>query len=1010
MTFAGRYNKTPSNRRLLIGLLTLLSAHPAWELASGQAPSSPVALAEERARQRFETGIVPLLARYCIRCHNAEEMESGVRLDRLDGGRADRNLFLWRDVREQLGDEVMPPEDEPQPSDEDRKRWIGWIDEVLLDARTRENEHHGSVRRLTVEQYRNTLRDLLGLQDDLTGVLPPDSVSRHGFANNGPSMLLSPLLVEAFFDIAEQSLDACIVDPGVRPTIQSFRMDLGRSINPRPCPDDLVLGANSMLLANEDFVVSQVQPEKSFPYDRLSMRTEYRFNEGYAGNATVRGWRTFDSIYHAVFACVRGSRGYPHGQLPYQVVPEGLLLRPAIPVSEVFGESSTFGARANFKIAVRELPNRGKFRVTVRAARYADGLLLGVGAPTRHADQAVVSLASTGDIALQEVTLDEAGVYQVDIHAAPGDPRAKLHLQLGGRHFAGELFGDRQGESTVAAFMLVRLPAGPLPLAARYGDGHSLRRLVLTRLDATDRLTDRFARFERRSPELGVRLGLRRDCGHTMSSVGAPQTVSSTKLTDYVFEGAIRNFPSPDVQPDNDNYLAGVREIFVRSEYTDGRDMPRLLIRSVTFEGPFYETWLPETHRRIFIDSDTRVDRPVYAREVIRSFATRAYRRPVTEKELASLIAVWDASYARSRDWQQSVKDALLVVLTSPQFLFLAETSQGPQAEVLEPYELASKLSYFLWNAAPDDRLLQLAADGVLPDVLEREVDRLIQDERFSQFVRPFATQWLGLHKLNEVDVDRKRYPRLTRHVKKELRKEPVAFLGHLFRENLPVRNLVRSDFLVVNDVVASYYGLGDRSEQGLRFGRLLHGDAHLGGVLSQAGILAGLSDGREANPVKRGAWLARKIIAEPPDDPPPNVPQVSDEDPSLTLRQKLELHRSQTTCAKCHEGIDPWGIPFETMDAGGLFRSETVDARSTLPDKTEVEDLDGLKDYLGGTYLDRVAFSTMKHLASYAVGRDLTFREVVLLEGKCVELRSRDYPMQDMIRCIVTSDLFLTK
>src|SRR5262249_44455976 len=164
----------------------------------------------------------------------------------------------------------------------------------------------------------------------------------------------------------------------------------------------------------------------------------------------------------------------------------------------------------------------------------------------------------------------------------------------------------------------------------------------------------------------------------------------------------------------------------------------------------------------------------------------------------------------------------------------------------------------------------------------------------------------------------------------------------------------------MADEVVASYYNLADRTESGFQFVRIRHENENLGGLLTQAGILAGLSDGRESNPVKRGAWFARKIIAEPPDDPPPNVPKLPEDDGAqLTLRQKLERHRNQEGCAKCHSGIDPWGLPFEQYDAGGLFKTDpAVEARSKLPDGTEVENLAGLKSYLTRDRIDQVAFS----------------------------------------------------
>ena len=151
----------------------------------------------------------------------------------------------------------------------------------------------------------------------------------------------------------------------------------------------------------------------------------------------------------------------------------------------------------------------------------------------------------------------------------------------------------------------------------------------------------------------------------------------------------------------------------------------------------------------------------------------------------------------------------------------------------------------------------------------------MIADPRFSRFIREFTSQWLSLDKFSVLEPDRKRFPKLTRDTRTQLRQEPIQFLQYLIRNNLPVRNLIESDFVVANEAVASYYDLADKTESGFRFVAIPHGRRDLGGVLTQAAILAGLSDGRESNPVKRGAWLARKIIAEPPDPPPPNVPAL---------------------------------------------------------------------------------------------------------------------------------------
>lgn len=1145
---------------------------------------------------------------------------AGIRVDHLTAGLDENHLRVWEGMRHRIREGTMPPKGMPQPSPADRDQMVAWISKALEIARSRPLPKNGLVRRLTVAQYRNTIRELLQLDDDVTETLPPDAISRDGFVNNKETLQLSPLLLEAYLDIADDALGRAIVDPASKPVVQNFRMDLGRSVNPAPIPDELILGANSLLLKNSDVKVEELTPAKPFAFEPFRMQTKFRFIEGYRGNDTVRGWRDFDSIYHAVFADMRGSRGYPKGE-PYSTVPQGLLLRPAIPNDELFEQDGTYGPKANFKISLRELPDHGRFRVTVTAAKYNDGLLLDSGAAAQAAE-APGSLSARAARTAQTVTVPKAGIYQVDVHASDrteptvppettrlteglsatwtlddtpsggslfgsarfvespfgravtldgqrdalqvprnesmnigeGDftvaawirpqqlkragifslgghnnthgwnlsmadnkgtlrletagpdnqsngavataagtlrPAAWQHVSVvvrrgkraqvyvngypagrgaigpanldnpaanlfvarlaNGHYFRGDIdevrlyrralsegevqglvepgrrfavpppnktvqlsltLGDREfsGNLTQPAFLAVRLPAGPLALNAEHTGWTTLERIQLTPLALDHPVSRRFLAFEKRAPRLGVHLGLRRDCGSTLAPVGTPQTVTTDKLTKFVFEGAIRNYPSPDVEKDNVNYLAGIREIGVRSEYTDGRDMPRLLIRSVEFEGPFYETWPPPAHKNIFVDYARKSDRTAYAKHIIRSFAARAYRRPVTAAEEASLMKVFQDSTQSGRSFEAGVKDALQVVLTSPQFLFLIETSSTPEPEPLDDHELASKLSYFLWNGPPDRATLKLAAAGALRKSLDTEVDRMVADRRFNRFINEFVSQWLQLDKISVLEPDRKRFPDLTRDARAQLRQEPVEFVRYLIRNNLPVRNLINSDFVVVNEAVATYYDLATKPDSGFDFVAVPHRRRELGGVLSQAALMAGLSDGRESNPVKRGAWLARKIVAEPPDDPPPNVPALSEDTTGLTLRQRLEQHRNQPGCQQCHTKIDPWGVALEEFDASGRLKREPADASSVLPDKTQVSGIHDLRRYLAEDRIDQVAFSVLKHLATYATGRSLSYYELNLLKKDGLKLKADGYRMKDMVRYVVGSKMFLEK
>jgi len=967
------------------------------------------AAAGGQLESRYRESARPILEKYCVRCHGPEKKKSGVRVDLFDASLDDKQLFLLKHMLKQLKEGSMPPKKELQPSVDERKVVLEWVGQVLQAGERKVRARNGSVRRLTVEQYHNTLRDLLGVEDLLAKALPADGVSKEGFRNNQDTLLLLPQMMETYFEVAEKALDLCLVDETKKPRIQCFRVELGKGVNKKPTADKLVLNGPN-LLPKADFLVRQVVPEKPFPFEPLAMKTKFRFIEGYQGNGTVRAWKDFEGIYHNVFAALNGkfTGGLNYGR-SYVFVPEGLLLRPRSPETQN-GNPPAQGPSPTFSIPIRELPRSGLFQLTVEAARYDDGFQ--PSSDLREANIRFEFDVNGGKDANLE--LPAPGVYQLDV-VLEGQPRDDvMTADIGQRTFSRRLKGKfakgPEGE-VIIPFLVARFVKGASPIKIGNGDGKNLRRVHVTPVSAESEAGRRFAAFEKRAPTVSAHIGVRTDVGPRSTRVDHLLAVPSAKVERYSFRAPISSFPSPETEEGNANYLAGLWEIGIRSEPSGDRQVPRLLLSAVEFEGPFYETWPPRGHREIFIPSERKDDPPAYAREVLERFATRAFRRPVAEKELASLVAVWRESYTRKKDFQQSIKDALLVALTSPQFLFLVEESAGPQAEPLSPHELAAKLSYFLWNTTPDEKLLGLAANGKLGAALSSEVDRLTADDRFQQFAGEFVSQWLSLDKFEVVSIDRGAFPRLNRETRRELRKEPVHFVAHLIRGNLPLRNLIDSDFIMANEVVESYYGLDGGDSQGFEFVPVRHGSRSLGGVLTQAAILSGLTDGHESNPVKRGAWLARKIIAEPPEPPPPNVPELGEKAKGKTLRERLEEHRNREGCAQCHQKIDPWGLPFEEFDAGGLLKRKKVDARSTLPDSTEVADANALKKYLSTDRIDQVAFSFLQHLGSYAVGRSLTFNELEYLknEGKKA-LGAGGYRMKDCVRFVIESPMFMEK
>jgi mono/diheme cytochrome c family protein len=366
--------------------------------------------AQKTLESSFQQIVRPFFQKNCQACHNTDLSTAGVRVDQLDASLEDRHLKTWEAIRGRLKAGTMPPKGMPQPSAADREQVVAWITEALEMALLRPAPKNCLVRRLTVAQYRNTLRELLQIDDDVTSGLPPDAVSKEGFLNNKDTLQLSPLLTEAYFEIAEEALNRAIVDPAKKPAIQNFRADLGAGVNPAPLPEKIILGAGSELLENSDFQVTQLTPVKSFAFRPFTCGPGH-FTSRLSGNDTARGWRDFDSIAHAVFADMRGAAGYPKGKA-YSTVPEALLLRPAIPSEEIFGVDNTYGPRANFKISVRELPTGGRFRVTVVASKYRDGLLLDAGIKQQAKSKDAVMVE---DPKQPKTVTIRRRVYQVDL-------------------------------------------------------------------------------------------------------------------------------------------------------------------------------------------------------------------------------------------------------------------------------------------------------------------------------------------------------------------------------------------------------------------------------------------------------------------------------------------------------------------------------------------------------------------------------------------------------------------
>ncbi len=436
---------------------------------------------------------------------------------------------------------------------------------------------------------------------------------------------------------------------------------------------------------------------------------------------------------------------------------------------------------------------------------------------------------------------------------------------------------------------------------------------------------------------------------------------------------------------------------------------------------PYYEEWPPDSHRRIFFDSEHRHDELVYANELLTQFMTRAWRRELSDDEVQQKLNLFHSIRAQCDSFEDAMLEVLATVLSSPKFLYVvredAESSEPSVAtqspKRLSPDELATRLSLFLWSSVPDDMLRKKAASGELADAasLRQEVERMLQDPRAERFAEQFVHQWLDMQLLDFLTL-KNADPLL----KESMQKEPVAFFHEVLRNNESVLNFIHADYMMADERLAVHCGLPD--VRGNSFRRVaLNGNSHRGGLMTQAGLMAMNSNGTDSHPLKRGVWLLRCVLNDPPPPPPAAVPIIDLADPEIakmTLKQRIENHRNQAACFSCHSKIDPWGIAFENYDALGRWRDDVngtpVDASSLLFNQQELNGADGLKRFLLQNRQDQFVRAMVHKLATFALGRPLTFSDHAHIDMITADVRRQDDGLATMISVLVASDFFQMK
>ena len=453
--------------------------------------------------------------------------------------------------------------------------------------------------------------------------------------------------------------------------------------------------------------------------------------------------------------------------------------------------------------------------------------------------------------------------------------------------------------------------------------------------------------------------------------------------------------------------------------------VPRIWFEGITVEGPVTEEWPPASHKVVFYEGDERRDL-AYAREIIDRLLPVAYRRPVDQAEVEAVVDVVEAAMQEGVGFYPAMRLGVARILSSPGFLFLLEPNPDDgSSRALNGFELASRLSYFLWSSMPDAELFKLAYNGQLgrPEVLEQQVYRMLRDPKAEAFVRNFAGQWLDAREFGTVQPA-KEYRDYDEELEAASIQEPYHFFATVLLENLPITNFLDSDFLVINERLAKHYDIN--GVEGDDFRKVsLEPEVNRGGVLGMAGLMTYLSDGTRTLPIRRATWVKTYLFDDPPGNPPPNAGEIqpNTEGENLTVRERLELHRNEPTCASCHKSLDPFGLALENYDAVGAWRTRAngedfrggntpvLNISDTLPNGTAFNSLEEYKTALLAPGMkEKFARAFAKQLLTYALGRPVGYTDQATLEQFLQTLEKNDYRIQPLIASLVQSQAFRTK
>ena len=940
---------------------------------------------------QFREQVNPFLQTHCHACHSGAAPEAELDLAKFTTlERIAREHQTWKMVLERLEAGEMPPKKaEKQPSADARAKVIEWIRDVRRFEGTRNAGDPGLVmaRRLSNAEYNHTIRDLTGVDIRPAQEFPVDPANEAGFDNSGESLAMSPALLDKYLAAARGVSEHLVLK------LKGF------AFAPHPAVTDTDRDKYCIKRIVEFY---QGQPTDLADYFHAAWKYEHRAKLGRGGASvaetaaadgvspkyltTVWELLSVDGDYVGPLAKVRAMwRELPAPEAGNaDAVRDGCekmrdyvahlrkRLEPRIKDLDVEGIHKGAQPFVLWKNDQYAAYRRSFYRPALKSAGDADAkgadpdLIL----PVDEKEQAryLASLEKFCSVFPDAFYVSERGR---DYVGKPKDQQEKGRLLSAGFH---SMMGYYRDDAPLCDLVLND---------AQRGEIDRLWQELDFVASAPMRQYQGFLWFERtdsrymRDPEFDF---ARAEDKHALTE-GMIE-----KLAEVYLAKAVRN--GAEGEP-----VAAIKDYF----------------RKINAQIRWVE--------------QARLEAEASHVEALHDFAQGAFRRPLSQMERDGLVAFYHTSREQNLSHEEAMQDAIVSVLMSPRFCYRMDLAAvGQEKRALTDYELASRLSYFLWASMPDDQLLKRAAKGELrqPDVLTAEARRMLADIRVRGLATEFAGNWLDFRRFETHNsVDRQRFPTFTNELRQAMFEEPLRFFIDLVERDGSVLEFLDGRHTLVNASLARHYGIeleGASDDHWRRIDDATHYGR--GGLLPMSVFLTQNSPGLRTSPVKRGYWVVRRLLGERIPPPPPTVPELPADEAQLgelTLREALAKHREHENCAACHRRFDSIGLVFEGYGPIGERREKDlggrpVDTRATFPDDSEGAGLDGLRAYLGRQRQEEFLDNLCRKLLSYALGRTLLPSDDPLIDQMRQKLAAGDYRFSILVELIVTSPHFLNK